>query len=146
MTRYLVDTNVLSELVGIAPDATVTSFVRTLVSTDLACSAISRFEIERGLALMPEGRRRELYTKRYAALLDGLGGGILSLDGQVAGVAAHLAAAARTGGTSLDDHLFDVLIAATASVHGLAVLTRNERQFRATGVPFVNPWKVGTGG
>jgi len=140
LTRYLVDTNVLSELVGVTPDAAVTRFFARLPSSDLAGSAISRFEIERGLALMPSGRRRKLYADRYAVLLAGLGAGILPFDERAASVAAHIVAAARTGGRSLDDHLFDVLIAATASVHGLVVLTRNERPFHATGVPFENPW------
>ena len=140
MTRYLLDTNVLSELVGATPNERVVAFVGTLASSDLACSALSRFEIERGLALMPEGRRRELYTERYAILFAGLGGGVLALDEAVASAGARLATTARAGGTSLDEHLFDVLIAATASVGGLVVLTRNERQFRATGVPFENPW------
>jgi len=140
LTRYLVDTTVLSELVGVAPDAVVVEFLTPVASNDLACSAISRFEIERGLALMPKGRRHQLYTDRYAALLAGLGAGIVPLDDRAASAAAKIATSARATGLSLDDHLFDVLIAATASVHGFVVLTRNERQFRATGVPFENPW------
>lgn len=142
MTRYLIDTNVLSELVGATPDAKVLAFVSTLPSASLSLSAISRFEIDRGLALMPEGRRRELYTSRYRALASGLGGGVLPLDERAASEAARIVVAARAAGTPLDDHLFDALIAGTASAHGLAVLTRNERQFRAAGVPVVNPWRA----
>ena len=82
---------------------------------------------------MPVGRRRELYAERYEALVNGLGGGALPLDERAASEAARIAAASRAAGASLDDHLFDVLIAGTASVHGLTVVTRNERQFRATG-------------
>ena len=141
MTRYLVDTNVLSELVGTAPDAAVLEFVRQLPSTDLFLSALSRFEIERGLGLMPDGRRRELYERRYRTLIDSLGG-ILPLDDAAASAGARIALAARARGTSLDAHLFDVLIAGSAAAHGLTVLTRNERQFRETGVPFENPWQA----
>ena len=140
MTGYLLDTNVLSELVGANPDANVREFVTAIRTADLATSAISRFEIERGLALMPAGRRRELYERRYRALIDGLGGGVLPLDDRAASAAARISVEARARGTSLDDHLFDVLIAGTAEAHGLTVVSRNERQFRAAKVPLTNPW------
>ena len=141
MTRYLIDTNVLSELVGTAPDPAVLGFVGTRAPADLFLSAISRFEIDRGLGMMPEGRRRDLYAERYRTLVDGLGG-VLPLDDAAAGAGARIALAARARGTSLDDHLLDALIAGTALASGLTVLTRNERQFRATGVAFENPWSA----
>ncbi len=141
MTRYLVDTNVLSELVGTAPDASLLDFVGALAPADLFLSAISRFEIDRGLGLMPEGRRRELFAMRYRTLIDGLGG-VLPIDGAAASAGARIALDARTRGTSLDEHLFDVLIAGTAVAGGLTVLTRNERQFRAARVAFENPWRA----
>ena len=75
MTRYLLDTNVLSELVRATPEASVLAFVAPLASKSLHLSVISRFEIDRGLALIPVGRRRELYAERYEALVSGLGGG-----------------------------------------------------------------------
>ena len=139
MTRYLLDTNVLSELVSTAPEPSVLGFVRTLAPATLFVSAISRFEIDRGLGLMPEGRRRELLSARYRALVGGLGG-VLPLDGAAASAGARIVLSARSRGTPLDEHLFDVLIAGTAAAADLVVLTRNERQFRATGVAFENPW------
>lgn len=140
MTRYLIDTNVLSELVGSTPNPAVLGFVGRVPSSDLYLSALSRFEIERGLGLMPEGRRRELCAERYRALIDGLGG-VLPLDDAAGRAGVRLVLAARARGTSLDDPPFDALIAGTALARGLAVLTRNGRQFRAAGVQFVNPWK-----
>ena len=47
----------------------------------------------------------------------------------------------RRRGESLDHHLPDVMLAGTAVSHGLAIVTRNDRVFRNTGVKTVNPWR-----
>ena len=118
--------------------------MRQLPSTDLFLSVISRFEIERGLGLMPDGRRRELYERRYRTLIDSLGG-VLPLDDAAASAGAAIALAARARGTSLA-HLFDVLIAGSATARGLTVITRNERAVSRDGSPFENPWRGVTDG
>ena len=141
MTRFPLDTNVLSELVRPVPDAAVAGFVGRLDPDGMFVSVMSRFEIRRGLERLPAGRRKDAFERRYERLLRGMRGGLLTVTAREADVGARIVSAARAAGFPLDDHLFDVLIAATASVHELTVVTRNERQFRATGVPVRNPWR-----
>jgi len=89
---------------------------------------------------MPAGRRRALYEERYRALQNGLMGGVLGFDEKAALKAAEIIVTARANSSSLDDHLFDVMIAATAAANNLTIITRNVSQFGAAGVPFLNPW------
>ena len=141
MTRYLVDTNVVSELVKVEIDGSVDAFVRDLPVDDLFVSAISVFEIETGLSRLPAGRRRQLIERRYAYLLDAWDRKVLGVGAEEAEAAARIAASARQRGESLDEHVLDLLIAATATIHALTVMSRNESQFMSARVPFVNPWR-----
>ena len=104
----------------------------------LFLSAITLLEIESGLLKL----RRETKTRRAGeieALREGLladfGERLLPLDATVAVAAARLAEAARPSVIELKD----LIIAATARVHGLTVLTRNLRHFAPTGVPVLDP-------
>ena len=94
-------------------------------------------------------RARLATTQRFGDVLDELDRSLSEEDRALLGDAPVIERPPPSGAGPvprrrgrLDDHLSDVLIAATASVHGLVVLTRNERQFRATGVPFENPWTL----
>ena len=137
--RFLLDTNVLSEPIRPDPSAAVAAWLRRTPTTALAASVLSLGEVERGLALLPAGRRRDaLLTWFSNDLLGLLGDRVLPVNRAVASAWARLGAAARQAGRPLPD--VDGLLLATAQVHGLTLVTRNVSDCAGRGVPTLNPW------
>lgn len=137
--KYLLDTNVLSELRKVGDgkaDANVMQWVGAQSSSDLFISAITILELERGILSLQ--RRDAPQGSRLRAWMDSrvrpeFAERILPIDDAVATRCAHLHIPDRRNEA-------DALIAATALVHGLTVVTRNTRDFDGTGVVFVDPW------
>ena len=136
---YLLDTNVVSELrkirVGKA-DSHVADWADSMDAADLYLSVITIQELEIGILL---AERRDpaqgaiLRTWMNAHVLPAFTGRILAVDTAVAQRSARL---------HVPDPrpVRDGLIAATALVHGMTVVTRNVADFEPTGVPILNPW------
>ncbi|RLP09682.1 type II toxin-antitoxin system VapC family toxin [Propionibacterium australiense] len=136
---FLLDTNVVSELRKPArrADPHVRSWVASRRPSDLYLSVITILEVERGIASLD--RRDHIQAQRLQSwldeqLLDAFAGRILPID---------LAAARRAARLHVPDPRpeRDALIAATATVNGLTVVTRNTRDFAVLGVAVVNPWE-----
>lgn len=120
---FLVDTNVLSELLRPRPDLAV---ARRLLSTDpamLFASEVTRYELRFGAVLHP--RARELWAEIERELLPLPTW--LPLDEPVALACADLRAGLRRAGTLIE--MPDAILAATALVHDLVLVTRNLRHF-----------------
>lgn len=136
---YLLDTNVVSELrkakAGKADDR-VTAWARSVSPGALFLSAISILELELGVLLV---QRRDtsqgdiLRTWLDHHVLPAFRGRILPVD---------TAVARRCAALHVPDPRSerDALIAASALVHEMTVVTRNVSDFRATSVPLLNPW------
>jgi toxin FitB len=135
---YLLDTNVLSELRRAKhAHANVAAWSRTVHPTELFLSVITIIEIERGILLL------ERKDKKQGALLRAwldervmpqFDGRILPIDTEVARKCAALQV------PNPRPHP-DALIAATALVHRLKLVTRNIDDFEGTGANLVNPWE-----
>ncbi len=132
---YLVDANVLSEATKPAPDARVVEWLRRN-EREIAVDPIILGEIRFGIHLLPGGRRRQHLERWFS---EGVAK-IVCLPWEAAtGLRwAKLLADLRKSGQSLA--VKDSLIAATALVHGLTVVTRNARDFTKTGVKVVDPF------
>lgn len=138
--NYLLDTNVVSELRKIGDgkaDANVVAWVGAEDAAHFFISAIAILELERGVLAIQ--RRDATQGTRLRAWLDTrvrpeFEGRILPIDDVVATRCAHL---------HIPDprNEADALIAATALVHDLTVVTRNVRDFGGTGVITVDPWQ-----
>lgn len=136
--KYLLDTNVVSELRKVATpraDPRFVAWART-ESAGHAISVITLFELELGVRRIErrdphQGIRLRDWLETVRATFDGR---ILSLDAD----AATRAAAFHVPDPSPDR---DAFIAATAQVHGLVVATRNVSDFDGFGVPLFNPWE-----
>ena len=134
---FLLDTNVISELRrGRRADAQVRAWAAAHVDSLLFISAITLLELERGVLL--KARRDAQQGERLAAWLHrqvvpSFSGRTLAVDGEVALRAARL---------HVPDPVpeRDGLIAATALVHGLTVVTRNVADFERTGAQVQNPF------
>ena len=136
---YLLDTNVVSELRKTntnKADRAVTAWARSIAAESMFLSAISVLELERGTLLME--RRDASQGAMLRAWMENLvmpsfAGRILPVDTPVA---------LRCAALHVPDpkSYRDALIAATALVHGMTVVTRNVSDFESTGVAILNPW------
>ena len=135
----LLDTNVVSELMRTVPDAAVLAWTKTRANDELATSVVTVAEIGAGLACLPAGARRRDLLARWSRLQDeGFGERIFGLDRTAAKMYGELFAQRQRAGRAAA--AFDLLIAAIAHIHGMAVATRNVRDFEDIGVQIINPW------
>src|SRR5689334_10870888 len=125
MTGFLIDTNVLSEYNRLGgPDPGVRHWLETTDRSQQFVSVITLAEIQKGIHLLAEGRRRaELENWLSQELEVWFSGRILSIDRHVASRWALLVASQVRGGRPLP--AIDSLIAATALAHDLTIVTRN---------------------
>ena len=134
--KFLLDTNAVSQPSKPEPDAGFLGWLRLQAPTSLALSVISILEINFGTALLPAGRRkaaldlwiREELPRRFVAR-------ILPVSADIAADAGQLIARNKLAGHNIE--MADALIASTARVHGLSVVTFNRRHFERLEVPLV---------
>lgn len=136
---WLLDTCVVSETFKREPDAKVLAWLAEHAA-QAALPVIALGEIQHGIERMPEGRGRNTLQAWRDQVAQQFGGRTLVADEPVLRTWGRLRASLDTIGRPQQD--MDVLIAATAAVHGLALVTRNTRHFQDTGVPMVNPWST----
>ena len=140
MTGFLLDTNCISELVRLKPDRRVMAWIEAAEERLLYLSVLTLGEIRKGLAALPQGKRRSrLETWLEVELQARFSGRILSIDAAVADRWGLLAAVAKIKGQPLS--AIDGLLAATAIHHNLTIVSRNAGDFTNTQVPVVNPWE-----
>ena len=141
MSGFLIDTNVLSEYNRPGnPDAGVKSWLETTARELQHVSVITLAEIEKGIELLPAGKRRTQLEEWFKQELEPwFFGRVLYVDRQVASRWASLVAQGVRAGRPLPT--IDSLIAATALAHDLTIVTRNVRDFQSTGVATINPWQ-----
>ena len=136
MSGYLLDTNVISELTRDVPDRSVVNFLSE--NDDVWLPSVLIHEVEYGLRLLPQGRRRSRLAEMQSSILRTFEDRILPLDRAGAEWSAEFRAQARLTGRTID--LGDVLIAGTAKANGLVVATRNVLHFDGLDVNVYNPW------
>lgn len=136
--RYLLDTNVVSELRKVASPRAHPRFVawaKEHPATE-AISAVTLFELEVGVRRIErtdaaQGARLRSWLETVQVTFEG---SILPLDADVAVRAARFHVLDPASDR-------DAFIAATAQVHGLTIVTRNLADFETFGVPLINPWE-----
>lgn len=137
MRGYLLDTNVLSELLKKRPSPAVLERLSALPRESLSTSSICVTELRYGAARHPQGSA--LWARITSEVLSGLQ--ILPLAQEEAEQAGDLLAALESQGKPIG--IEDVLIGATALVHGLTVATRNVKHFdRIEGLTVESWWEL----
>ncbi|MCA7930821.1 type II toxin-antitoxin system VapC family toxin [Burkholderia cepacia] len=135
----LVDTNVISEPLRREPNAAVIEWLDAQNVETLFLAAISLAEIRLGVAVLPEGRRREwLHQSIEQRVLPLFRGRILPFDDAASKAYASLRARARATGVAIAPS--DGFIAGTAEANGLIVATRDVTPFEAMGIRVIDPW------
>ena len=139
MSGYLLDTNCLSELVRVRPESRVTAWIEAVDESLLYLSVLTFGEIRKGLAALPQSRRRtNLETWLEVELRARFSGRILPIDIAVADRWGLLAAQTKAKGKPLS--IIDGLLAATSLHYNLTLVTRNTKDVIATGVATLDPW------
>lgn len=134
---FLLDTNVISEVVRSEPHPRVIAFLEE--ETELWMSTIALHELEFGVRRLAPGRRRDRLHRAVSRALAQYRDRLLPPGRLEAVEAAILRARAAQEGRVLK--LADALIAGTARTNGLAVATRNTRNFDSLDIVVVNPWE-----
>ena len=135
----LLDTNVVSELIRKAPDSAVEAWAAGHALEELFFSAVGEAELRYGAAILPAGRRRESLVSDIERMLsDAFDDRVLPFDSRAARAYADIAALHRSAGRAVPPA--DCQIAAIARSRGMAVATRNVRDFDDIGIEIVNPW------
>jgi predicted nucleic acid-binding protein len=141
MSGFLLDTNCISELVRSQPEPRVLEWMEEADESLLYLSVLTLGEVRKGLAGLPQSKRRtRLESWLELELQARFSGRILPINAIVADRWGVLAAAAKRNGRSLS--AIDGLLAATALQHNLTIVSRNVRDFASTQVPIVNPWEA----
>lgn len=134
---FVVDTNVVSELRLIErANRNVVAWAESVPVDELYLSAVTIMELELGawqIARKNPGKAKELSAWVEGYVLPRFDGRILTFDAAIARRCALLHVPNRRPER-------DAMIAATALVHGMAVVTRNVADFSSMGVPLFNPW------
>ncbi|HEV7266989.1 MAG TPA: type II toxin-antitoxin system VapC family toxin [Falsiroseomonas sp.] len=137
---YLLDTNVVSEAVRPRPSSALLNWLGSQPDDALHISTLTVAEVWRGILEKEPGRRRRELEAWFAgpegpqALFAGR---VLAFNERAALEWAKLMADGTTAGRPRS--AVDMIIASVAVAHGLTVATANERHFRDTGVPWINP-------
>lgn len=141
MSGFLLDTNIISELVKPKPEPHVTKWIESVDESLLYLSVLTVGEIRKGISLLRNASRRAALeawldsdlTLRFAQR-------ILPIDQAVADRWGRITANASMAKSQLP--AIDGLLAATALHHNLTLVTRNTEDVSAAGVPAFNPWSA----
>jgi len=136
LNRYLLDTNVVSELRKARPHGAVLAWINQLQADQIYLSAVTIGELQTGVELTRQqdpakAAEIELWVDKLAESLQ-----VLPMD------AACFREWARLMEGKAERLIEDVMIAATARIHSLTIATRNERDFKQLGVRVLDPFKT----
>ncbi len=134
---YLLDTHVISELRKPQADKNVVAWAKSVIAPRMFISVITLKELETGVLRIErrdpaQGQVLRTWLKRH--VMPAFDARILPVDAAVALRCARLHVPDQANES-------DALIAATALVHGLTVVTRNVSDFKSSGVDVINPWE-----
>ncbi len=133
---YLLDTNVVSELRKPRPHGAVLAWLQSVADADLYLSAVTLGEIQAGIELTREQNASKAAEIEAWADMVANAYNVLPMDANTFRVWARLLH--RKSDTLYED----AMIAATATVHALTVVTRNVRDFTDFGVKLLNPFAL----
>jgi toxin FitB len=130
---------VISELMRAEPAQPVLDWFAKHDAADLFISAITEAELRTGVAILPDGQRRDRLQLAIDAMIDqDFQGRVLPFDSPAAKAYAEIAAQRRTAGSPIAEA--DCQIAAIARAINAPVATRNIKDFDGCGIRLINPW------
>ncbi len=138
--KYLIDTCAISELVKKNPHENVLQWFTNQNEANLFLSVLTIGEIHKGIEKLPQSSKKEiLHNWIETDLKERFHERILPIDTRIAEEWGRIQFTAEKAGTPMP--AVDSLIAATAKVHHLTLVTRNTGDMEASGAALVNPWE-----
>ena len=135
----VLDTNVVSEPLKLAPNPAVLDWLNAQEPQTLFLTAVNLAELLAGVEALPAGRRRDALALALSTQVLALfGGRILPFDAKAAQAFATTNASAQAQGNTIG--FADCAIAAITRANGFALATRNLRDFKGAGVSLIDPW------
>ncbi|MEM7803125.1 MAG: type II toxin-antitoxin system VapC family toxin [Chloroflexota bacterium] len=131
------DTNIISELSKSPPNPSVLNWLGEIDEENLYLSVISIAEIQRGIEKLPDSKRKRMLGRWKHDLMRRFNPRIISIDIDIANEWGSLIAESEKKGERME--AADGLIAATAAIHRLTLVTRNTSDFSVTGLLLFNP-------
>ena len=138
---FLLDTNVLSELMKAQVNSHVLSWLDQQLESDLFYCVVSKAEIEWGIAKLPAGKRKQQLLDSSRILFELFNERCLAYECNAASVYVEIAQAAKAAGRPMSTE--DMLIAAIAQANNATLVTRNIMDFES--IQFIrvfNPWQI----
>jgi predicted nucleic acid-binding protein len=137
--KWLLDTNVVSEAVRKQPNSRVMNWIAAEPASNTAISLLTLAELQDGASTVADEAKRNRYAEWIKSeIIDTFGNRTLPLTAEILIEWLGLSRRLRMKGRTRDPA--DLLIAATARVHNLTLVTRNSRHFAGTGVVVYDPW------
>lgn len=135
----VLDTNVVSELMRREPNPRVMAWIGEQPMAGVFTTTLTQAEVFYGLALLPEGRRRDELLAAARPVFDvDLAGRVLPFDSEAASSYPVIAAGRKLSGRPISQ--IDAQIAAIVRSRGARLATRNLRDFADCGITVVDPW------
>ena len=138
--NYILDTNVISELVAVQPNPNLVLWVENVPPEQVYLSVITIGELVKGIKKLPDSKRKEaLVAWLHSDLLVRFQDHLLPLDASVLIIWGHLVANLEASGHPMP--AMDSLLAATTAEGEFTLVTRNVDAFIHAGINLLNPWK-----
>lgn len=141
MTRYLLDTNIISNIVKPKPSDTLLEWWAAQRDEDLFIASLTVAEIRRGILEKPRGKKRDALDAWFSGV-EGpqslFAGRVLSFDDKAGLIWARLMADGKAAGRPRSG--LDMIVAAVAGANDCVVVTDNEKDF--AGIQFINPMRM----
>lgn len=139
MSGFLLDTNVISEIIRPRPDPRVELFFESTDEELLALSVLTIGEIRKGIATVRDPARKTMFERWLTGnLMIRFAGRILPIDEAVGALWGQVTGLLANQGVQVP--VIDGLLASTALHHNLTLVTRNTRDVAPTGVAVLDPW------
>jgi predicted nucleic acid-binding protein len=139
--NYLLDTNVISELIAREPNRKVVDWIDSLDPETVYLSVITIGELRKGFEKLASSRRKDQLAVWLASdLLLRFAGKMVDITIDVMLVWGELTGRLERDGKPIT--AIDSLIAASVLEGNYTLVTRNEDDFQHTGIPIMNPWKL----
>jgi toxin FitB len=137
----ILDTNVISALMALAPEKAVMDWIAEHHEASIYTTAITQAEIMTGIELLAVGKKKKLLTSACEHVFaEDFKNRILDFDSSAAQEFSVIYAARKKAGQNMG--IADAQIAAIASAHNATLATRNTKDFKHCGIKLINPWKA----
>ena len=137
--KYLLDTCFISELIKKKPNRGVVNWLEDNDEHSLFLSALTLGEIKKGISKLPNSKKKEELGRWLLQLQKRFDDRILSIDSDVSLKWGQIQGELEQNGNSMPS--IDALIACTALVHNLIIITRNAKDIKKSKVETIDPWE-----